>query len=368
LFLMKYLEEFRDPHLAAALAKQISRQADGLEPVNLMEVCGSHTMAIARYGLRQLLPANVKLISGPGCPVCVTSNEYLDHAFALARLPGVIITTFGDMMRVPGSGSSLEKERSKGSDIRIVYSTMDALLLAEKNPEKRIIFLAVGFETTAPTIAASIMQAAARKIKNYSILCAHKTMPKPMAAIAGAKRVNLQGFICPAHVSTIIGSKPYEFLARDYRLACVIAGFEPLDILEAIGMLLEQIATGSPSVQIQYSRVTKPDGNPAALQLLDEVFEAGDAVWRGIGTIPGSGLKLRKPYEQFDAQLLFDVEIEPTREASGCICGEVMQGVARPAECLLFGTECTPEDPVGACMVSSEGTCAAAYKYERLHE
>jgi hydrogenase expression/formation protein HypD len=360
---MKYIEEFRDPRFARALVKEIRKQAESLPEIKLMEVCGSHTMAIARYGIRQMLPDNIKLISGPGCPVCVTSNNYLDKALAISRQKDVIITTFGDMLRVPGSSTSLEKERSAGGDIRIVYSTMDALKLAVDHPLKQIVFLGVGFETTAPTIAASIIEAQKRGRTNYSVLCAHKTMPRPMELIAGGNRVDLQGFICPAHVSTIIGSKPYNILAEKYKKACVIAGFEPLDVLESIHMLLTQIANKSPQVEIQYLRVAKSEGNPAALAIMSEVFEVCDADWRGIGTIAGSGLKIANKYNHFDADLRYQVEVEPTREAAGCICGEIMQGVAMPEECALFGSVCTPEDPVGACMVSSEGSCAAAYKY-----
>jgi len=362
---VKYLEEFRNPRFARALADQIRKKAESLPETKLMEVCGSHTMAIARYGIRQMLPKNIKLISGPGCPVCVTANNYLDKAIALTRLPGIILVTFGDMMRVPGSTTSLEKERSDGGDIRVVYSTMDAINLARDNPDKEIIFLGVGFETTAPTIAASILQAENTNLDNYSVLCAHKTMPKPMEVIAGGDRVDLQGFICPAHVSTIIGARPYTFLVKKYGKACVIAGFEPLDVLESVKMLLDQIISKSPMVEIQYSRVTRAEGNPAALKIMSEVFEVCDADWRGIGTIPGSGLKIRNKFNQFDADVKYQVEVEPTQQASGCICGEVMQGVALPNECALFGTVCTPEDPVGACMVSSEGSCAAAYKYEQ---
>ena len=252
---MKYLEEFRNPKIANALAADIARNADGLPEIKLMEVCGSHTMAIARYGIRKLLPQNVKLISGPGCPVCVTANNYLDKAIALSRLPDVIVATFGDMMRVPGSSSSLEKERSKGSKIMIVYSTMDAVRLAQNHSDKQVIFLGVGFETTAPTIAASIVRASELHLQNYSVLCAHKTMPKPMEAIVSGQKVDLKGFICPAHVSTIIGSRPYEFLAETYKKACVIAGFEPLDVLEAVNMLIKQIRAGQPAVQIQYSHL-----------------------------------------------------------------------------------------------------------------
>jgi len=361
---MRYLEEFRDPKVAKALASEIAKNAVGLPEIKLMEVCGSHTMAIARYGLRKLLPDNIQLISGPGCPVCVTSNRYLDKAIAISRLPQVTITTFGDMMRVPGSTSSLEKERSKGSDIRIVYSTMDAIQFAYNNPQRQVVFLGVGFETTAPTIAASIIQASEREIKNYSVLCAHKTMPKPMEAIAAGDKVDLQGFICPAHVSTIIGSKPYQFLSETYGKACVIAGFEPLDILESVNMLIGQIKKSKPAVEIQYSRVMTVDGNPAALKIMDEVFDVSDAEWRGLGKIPGSGLKIKKIFRQLDADLIYDLDVEPTLEETGCICGEVMQGISSPTDCPLFASVCTPEDPVGACMVSSEGSCAASFKYE----
>jgi hydrogenase expression/formation protein HypD len=362
---VKYLNEFRDPDVARALANRIKQKAEGVGQIKLMEVCGSHTMAIARYGIRQMLPENVKLISGPGCPVCVTSNDYLDTAIAMGRLDNVILCTFGDMLRVPGSSSSLEKERASGCDIRIVYSTLDALEIARKNQDKKVIFLGVGFETTAPTIAASIIGANKENIQNYFVLCAHKTMPNPMEAIVSGGRVNLNGFICPAHVSTIIGAHPYQFLVDKYGKACVIAGFEPLDVLEAVDMLVAQVVNEKPSVEIQYSRVTTENGNPAALSLMDEVFEECDANWRGIGVIPGSGLKIREKYIRFAADDKFDVDVEPTKEAPGCICGEVMQGVADPPDCALFGTACTPEYPVGACMVSSEGSCAAWYKYER---
>ena len=360
---MKYLEEFRNPLVAKALAEHISKKAREIPEIKLMEVCGSHTMAIARYGIRHLLPNNIKLISGPGCPVCVTPNSYLDKAIALSRSPDVIMTTFGDMMRVPGSTSSLEKERSTGSDIRIVYSTLDAVTTAKKERDKQVIFLGVGFETTAPTIAASILSAKELNLRNYSVLCSHKTMPKPMESIAKGNKVDLQGFICPAHVSTIIGSKPYEILAKKYAKACVIAGFEPLDVLEAVDMLIDQIHTNRPDVQIQYSRVTTVEGNPAALKIMEEVFEACDTEWRGLGSIPESGLKIREKYKKYDADINFEVEVEPTQESSGCICGDVMQGIAVPRDCPLFGSVCTPEDPVGACMVSSEGSCAAAFKY-----
>ena len=363
---MKYIEDFRNPVIARILAEQIHKQARGMPELNLMEVCGSHTMAIARYGIRKLLPGNVRLISGPGCPVCVTPMTYLDKAIAISRLPGIIVATFGDMMRVPGSHSSLEKARADGADIRIVYSTLDALRMARDEPQKNVVFLGVGFETTAPTVAGSITAAVAQGVKNYSVLCGHKTMPGPMAAIVDGMNKDIQGFICPAHVSTIIGSKPYEFLAEKYGKACVIAGFEPLDVLEAVGMLLKQIADKRPRVEIQYTRVTTADGNPAALTLMDEIFETCDDEWRGIGMIPGSGLKIRPKYAAYDAGLQYNVDVTSAPEPNGCRCGEVMQGLVRPAECMLFGSTCTPEEPVGACMVSSEGSCAASYTYEYI--
>jgi hydrogenase expression/formation protein HypD len=364
---MKYLDEFRDSKLARGLVRQIGAKARQVKTVRFMEVCGTHTMSIARYGLRKLLPENIRLISGPGCPVCVTPNHYLDMAIAYSRLKDVIITTFGDMLRVPGSSSSLERERAKGADIRIVYSTLDALEIARRNKNQSVIFLGVGFETTAPTVAASILRAKDSKLTNYFVLCAHKTMPRPMAAIARTGKVNLNGFICPAHVSTIIGSKPYEFLAERHGLCCVIAGFEPVDILESVDMLLNQVIANKATVEIQYSRVTTIDGNPVALQLLDEVFDKSDSIWRGIGLIAGSGLRIKNSYAEFDAERRFQVEIEPVREETACRCGEVMQGIIQPPQCKLFGITCTPENPVGACMVSSEGSCAAWFKYERVN-
>jgi len=363
---MKYLSEFRDERLARMFTERICERAAGLGQLTFMEVCGSHTMAIARYGIRRMLPENIELISGPGCPVCVTPNKYLDHAIALGRKPEIILSTFGDMLRVPGSTSSLEKERANGSDIRVVYSTMDAVEIARRHPDKLVVFLGVGFETTAPTIAASIVQAEQTGVSNYFVLCAHKTMPKPMEAIASGKKMPLDGFICPAHVSTIIGSRPYDFLAEKYGKYCVIAGFEPVDILESVDMLIAQAVAQIPKVEIQYSRVATVEGNPTALHLMADVFEVCDAQWRGIGDIPASGLRLKERYSRFDAAKQIAVEVEPTIEETGCICGEVMQGLAKPPECPLFGTVCTPESPVGACMVSSEGSCAASYKYEQV--
>ena len=377
---MKYIDEFRDGTIAIGLSKIIADLIDGYDPITIMEVCGSHTMNIHRYGLKKMLPANIRLLSGPGCPVCVTPVSYIDTAIALSQKSAnstgekdVLITTFGDMMRVPGSSSSLEKEKAKGTSITVVYSTLDALHLAEKHPDKKVVFLAVGFETTAPTIAASIIEAEKRNLTNYFVLTSHKVMPPVMEALLRDKELNLDGFLCPAHVSTIIGSKPYEFIARDFHIPCVIAGFEPLDILQGIYLLLEQITRKESSVRIQYSRVAKYEGNPTALALLDRVFEPCDAEWRGLGIIPGSGLKLRSQYERFDAHTVFRISdfgfqinsaiCNPQSAINGCICGDILRGVKLPADCKLFGKVCNPEHPVGACMVSSEGTCAALYKY-----
>ncbi|MEJ2636904.1 MAG: hydrogenase formation protein HypD, partial [Calditrichia bacterium] len=305
-------------------------------------------------------------ISGPGCPVCVTPNHYLDHAVAIGRLPEVILTTFGDMMRVPGSSSSLEKEKAAGRDIRVVYSTMDALQIAQQNPAKQVVFLGVGFETTVPTIASSIFMAQQKNINNFSVLSANKTMPYPMEVLASGEEVKLDGFICPAHVTAIIGAKSYEFLAEKYGKACVVAGFEPVDILQGILMLLQQIKQKNPHVDNQYSRVATWEGNPQAQKIIAKVMRPCGAEWRGIGWIPDSGLEIREKYKKYDAAQRFAVEVEPTRENPGCICGSVMKGVKKPFECKLFGKVCTPENPIGSCMVSSEGTCAAYYKYDRI--
>ena len=387
---MKYIDEFRDGAIAIGLSKKISSLINGHDEITIMEVCGSHTMSIYRYGLKKLLPSNIRLLSGPGCPVCVTSVNYIDTAIAISQNTSassnsgrdVLITTFGDMMRVPGSSSSIEKERAKGASVAVVYSTLDALHLAEKHPDKKVVFLAVGFETTAPTIAASVIEAERRGLKNYFVLTAHKVMPPVMKALLTDKELNLDGFLCPAHVSTIIGSRPYEFIARDFHIPCVIAGFEPLDILQGIYMLLEQIVKKEAIVQIEYSRVAKREGNPTALALLDKVFEPCDVEWRGLGFIPQSGLKLRSQYERFDARTVFRISdfvvsaqsndfgfqinsaiCNPQSAINGCICGDILRGVKTPSECKLFKNICNPEHPVGACMVSSEGTCAAYYKY-----
>jgi hydrogenase expression/formation protein HypD len=358
---MKFIDEYRDMGLAKKLVARIGRLST--KPARLMEFCGGHTVAIMRGGLRQLLPPTVEMLSGPGCPVCVTANTNIDWAIALARLPNAIITTFGDMIKVPGSYSSLQQARSEGADVRIVYSTQDALQIARENPNKSAIFIGVGFETTAPTIAASILQAKADKISNFHILCLLKLCPPIMKALLDLGELKIDGIVCPGHVSTIIGSRPYEFIPRDYGIACVVSGFEPLDILMAVEMLVQQIEEERPQVEIAYRRGVKPEGNTRALELMESVFQVDSADWRGIGIVPASGLVFKAEYGHFDAAQVFPVTLEPIKEAKGCICGSILRGVQTPGDCKLFRKFCSPDHPVGPCMVSSEGACAAYYSY-----
>jgi len=328
-----------------------------------MEFCGGHTVTIFRYGIRQVLPSTIDMVSGPGCPICVTANADLDKAIALAQIQGVIIATFGDMLKVPGSHSSLQEVKANGADVRMVYSTMDALKIAEEDSNKSVVFLGIGFETTAPTIAASVLQAEEKEIRNYYVLSLHKLCPPVIQAILDSGEVKLGGLICPGHVSAIIGSHPWEFIARDYGIPCVVSGFEPLDILQCVDMLVAQIENGESKVEIAYRRGVRPEGNQQALKLMEQVFEPCPAQWRGIGEVPNSGLKLRKEYQRFDAELAFDIDPGPTYEPKGCICGDILRGVKTPADCRLFGKACTPQYPVGPCMVSSEGSCSAYYLY-----
>ncbi|MFA5310043.1 MAG: hydrogenase formation protein HypD [Dehalococcoidales bacterium] len=358
---MKYVEEYRDAELGKKLLERIRHRSR--KPARLMEFCGGHTVAIFKHGLRQLLPPNIQMLSGPGCPVCVTAAADLDKAMALGKLPGVIITSFGDMIRVPGSRSSLQKAKAEGADVRIVYSAQDAIGIARDNPAKTVVFIGIGFETTAPTIAASVLQSEKEQIKNYCVLSLHKVCPPIMKAILDLGEVRLDGIVCPGHVSAVIGSRPYQFLADDYHMACAVAGFEFVDILLAIDLLVEQIESGRPEVAVPYRRGVKEGGNPAALKLMDTVFEVGEADWRGIGIVPDSGLKLRQRYESFDAEKRFDIKVSPAQEPKGCICGAVLRGVNTPNDCKLFRRTCTPENPVGPCMVSSEGACATYYEY-----
>jgi hydrogenase expression/formation protein HypD len=358
---VKFIDEYRNSELARKLAQNIARRST--KTIRLMEFCGGHTHAILRYGIRQLVPKTIEMRSGPGCPVCVTATVDLDKAIALAHLPDVIITTFGDMIRVPGSYSSLQKARAEGADVRIVYSTIDAVDIAKANPGKSVIFIGIGFETTAPTIAASILRAQRESIENFYVLSLNKLTPPVMKALLESGEIKLDGIVCPGHVSVIIGSHPYEFIPRDYGVACVISGFEPLDILLCIDRLVGQIEEGEPKVEIAYPRGVKPEGNRKARQLMEHVFEIREANWRGIGVVPESGLKIRGKYEQFDADKAFSVSPKPPKEPKGCRCGDVIRGAATPLECPLFRNVCTPESPVGPCMVSSEGACAAYYKY-----
>ena len=355
------LSGFRDPALAARLIDAIGAMVT--RPVSIMEVCGTHTVAIAKHGLRGIMPPDVRLLSGPGCPVCVTSNADIDTAVEFARQPGVIVATFGDMMKVPGSRSSLAREKADGRDVRIVYSPLDALALAERESDRHIVFIGVGFETTVPLIAAAIERAAAADLGNFSVFSAHKTVPGALRALVDDPDVAVDGFILPGHVSTIIGLEPYRFLAEEYGVASVITGFEPVDVLQGVWMLVSQLAEDRADVEIAYTRGVAPEGNPTARALTEKVFEPCDAEWRGIGVIPGTGLSIRPAYERFDALVRIPVEPEPPRETPGCQCGEVLRGVTLPFECRLFAKACTPEHPVGPCMVSSEGSCAAYYRY-----
>lgn len=362
---MKYIDEYSDSILVEKLIHKIIRILEQYDnELVLMEVCGTHTMSIFRSGLRKLLPEKIRLLSGPGCPVCVTSNYYMDKAVAYARNSDVIITTFGDMIKVPGSSSSLELEKSNGANIKVVYSALDALKIAQTNPEKKIIFLGVGFETTAPTLAATIESAKQKNIDNFYVFSGHKIIPPAMRILVTSEELKLHGFICPGHVSTIIGSLPYEFIAEEYNIPCVVTGFEPLDIVQGIYMLVNQVVNQEQSsVQIQYTRAVRKEGNIKALDLMKKVFEVTDSNWRGVGIIPESGLKISGGYGQFDAEVKIEVEVEETKENKSCICGQILCGVKTPPDCKLFRSVCSPENPVGACMVSSEGTCAAYYKY-----
>lgn len=353
---------FRDPALARRLIDAIHTMA-GDRQINLMEVCGTHTVSIGRYGFRSIMPAGVRLLSGPGCPVCVTPNRDIDHAIALSRLDGVAIATFGDMMRVPGSTTSLARQKAAGRDVRIVYSPLDAVELAQANPQLQVVFMGVGFETTTPAIAATILDAHGRGLKNFSVFCAHKTTPPALRAIAGDPQTRIDGFILPGHVSTITGVEPYRFLVDEFSTPGVITGFEPVDVLEGIAMLVRMVVEGAPSIQNAYRRGVGQNGNAVARQLVEQVFEPVDATWRGLGTIPASGLRIRDEFAHLDASRRFDVEIDPTREPAGCRCGDVLRGVITPGGCPLFGRVCTPENPAGPCMVSSEGSCAAYYRY-----
>ncbi len=358
---IKYMEEYRDSDISKTLSERIKNVSR--KNIRLMEVCGTHTVSIFRSGIRSILPETLSLLSGPGCPVCVTDQREIDAFIELSRAEDTIITTFGDLMRVPGTISSLQKERANGRDIRIVYSAFDAVETAKKNPDKKIVFLGVGFETTAPTIAASIFTAGQEGVNNFSVYSAHKLVPPALEALMAVDNVKINGFILPGHVSIVIGMNAYEPFFNHHRIPCVVAGFEPVDLLQAMLKLVEQIETGKPALENGYPRAVTQDGNLKARQVMGEVFESVDTAWRGIGVIPKSGLKIKKEYETFDAEKIFSIDVPDSEEPKGCACGEILTGIKIPPDCPLYKKVCTPIDPVGPCMVSTEGTCAAYYKY-----
>jgi hydrogenase expression/formation protein HypD len=362
--MMKYVDEFRESKHILKLADLIKKSVSG--EYTFMEVCGGHTAAIHRFGIPSLLPAGIRLISGPGCPVCVTATEYIDRLIALALTGGVTVATFGDLIRVPGSVMSLAAAAGEGADVRIVLSAFDALELARSHPEMKVIFPAIGFETTAPGTAVTVAEAYRTGDSNFFVLSAHKVMPPAMEELIrdGAR---LDGFLCPGHVSVITGSAAFEFIAEEYSLGCVITGFEPTDILSAILMLVRQINSNAPEVQIQYNRAVTREGNTKAQKYMSEVFEPCDAEWRGLGTIRSGGLRLRDKYSMFDAGMAFDIDVPHYERSSACICGDILRGVSTPDDCPLFATVCNPDHPEGACMVSDEGACNTFYKYH-IHE
>ncbi|HET6489209.1 MAG TPA: hydrogenase formation protein HypD [Syntrophales bacterium] len=366
---MKYIDEYRNPELVRGLLDAVSILAAGIgRDVALMEICGTHTHAIGRYGIRRLLPKNIRLISGPGCPVCVTSIRDVDRALYLAALPDVIFATFGDMLRVPGTGGeSLQRLRAAGADVRVISSAADAVRFAAENPGKQVILMGIGFETTTPTVAAAILSARRKGVENFSVFSVHKTVPQAIRALIEDPSLKIDGFLCPGHVSIITGKEAYEMIPRAGR-AAVITGFEPADVMEGILMILRQIMEGRFEVANQYVRGPKAEGNLKAREVMAQVFEPGDAEWRGLGVIAGSGLRIRHEYEGFDALKRFTLPEIRSVEFRGCRCGEILRGVMAPAECHLFMKACTPSNPVGPCMVSSEGTCAAYYKYERTSD
>jgi len=364
---MRFVDEFRDPEMARVLAREIARLADPRRHYKFMEVCGGHTHTIYKHGIEDYLPPNLTLVHGPGCPVCVIPMGRVDDAVHIAAQPEVILTSFGDMMRVPGGRGSFLDATARGADIRMVYSPLDALKVARQNPDKQVVFMAIGFETTAPATALTVLQAAQEGVKNFSIFCNHVIILPAIKAILDSPDLRLDGFIGPGHVSTVIGCRPYEFITRDFHKPMVIAGFEPLDILQAIYMLLRQLAAGRCEVENQYTRVVPWDGNRKALQVIHEVMELRPYFeWRGLGFISHSALKVRDTFTDFDAERRFAVPGVRVTDPKACQCGEVLKGVLKPWECKVFGTACTPETPIGTCMVSSEGACAAYYNYGRF--
>ncbi|MBE9051522.1 hydrogenase formation protein HypD [Nostocales cyanobacterium LEGE 11386] len=365
---MKYIDEFREPEKAAALQKQIAQLCQQLKkPIKIMEVCGGHTHSIFKYGIEEILPHNLELIHGPGCPVCVMPKGRLDDAIAISQNHNVILATFGDTMRVPGSHTNLLQAKAQGADIRMVYSPLDSLHIARDNPLKEVVFFALGFETTAPSTALTILQAATENITNFSMFCNHVLVIPALQALLENPDLQLDGFVGPGHVSMVIGTDPYKFISQKYHKPIVVSGFEPLDILQSIWMLLQQIIENRCEVENQYNRLVEPSGNLVALQAINQVFAVRENFeWRGLGEIPESGLKIRPEYAQFDAELKFIIPNIKVADHKACQCGEILKGVLKPWQCQVFGTACTPATPIGTCMVSSEGACAAYYKYGRF--
>jgi hydrogenase expression/formation protein HypD len=360
---MKHFDEYRDSSLVKPLVEELKSAVT--KPLRVMEVCGSHTMAIFRNGLRSILPEGMELVSGPGCPVCVTSASHMDAFIAMAELPGVRVTIFGDLFRVPGTHTSLARASSLGAKVDIVYSPMDALELATQNPDELVVFLGVGFETTTPGIAATILAAHTRNIKNFVVFSTQKTMPAPLEALLSDPNLKIDGLLCPGHVSSIIGASAWEPMAKKHHLACVVGGFEPADLLKSLILLARQVGNNDIKVENVYSRAVAWEGNLRARKMVDEIFEPADMDWRGLGRIPLSGLKIREKYADFDAEVRLNITLPKSEEPKGCMCGEILKGMNTPRECPLFDTRCTPANPIGPCMVSSEGTCAAYHKYGR---
>lgn len=361
---MRYIDEFRRNDVARAFAEEMATVID--RPMQVMEVCGGHTHAIFKYGLNDLFPPQLTALHGPGCPVCVTPMGKIDQAIALARRPNVTLVSYGDMLRVPGSQSSLLEEKARGAEVRIVYSPLDALQIAQEKPDREVVFFAIGFETTAPANAMALLRAHRQRITNFSLVSNHVQVAPAMKAVLDAPDVHIDGFVGPGHVSTIIGTQPYEYIVRDYGLPVVVSGFEPLDLLQSFLMVLRQLRDGRAELENQYVRSVRPNGNATALAVLEEVFEPCDLEWRGLGWIPQSGLRIRKKYADYDAERRFPNETTvPATDHPACICGDVLRGAKQPHDCKIFGTACTPETPLGACMVSSEGACAAVYKYRK---
>ncbi|MBK8901657.1 MAG: hydrogenase formation protein HypD [Anaerolineaceae bacterium] len=362
---MKYVDEYRDAEVARRLTQEIARLSGG-RPLQVMEVCGGHTHTIYKHGVEDLLPENIDLVHGPGCPVCVLPMGRIDDAITIAKTEGVIFTTFGDMMRVPGSQGSLLDAKAAGADVRFVYSPLDALKIARQNPDKEVVFFAIGFETTAPSTAVTLLRAQAENTPNFSVFCNHVTIIPAMKAILDSPDLRLVGFIGPGHVSMVIGMRPYEFVARDYGKPVVIAGFEPLDIIQSTYQIVQQMSQGRAEVENQYSRVVRPNGNVKALEVMARTMELRPFFeWRGLGFITHSALKLRSEFAAWDAELKFEVPGLRVADPKACQCGEVLKGVIKPWECRVFGTACTPETPIGTCMVSPEGACAAYFNYGR---